>query len=287
MSRKIYGRPLATPMNPKKLTEGIPQDIKDALEEAKASGAFKGDKGDTGATGPQGPAGADGAKGDKGDPGAAGSQGPQGEQGPAGADGITPSLTIGTVSTLDAGSNAFATITGTKENPVLNLGIPKGADGAGGSGGEGADGEDGGYYIPSLNSSGDLSWSATKDDMPSVPTVNIKGGDGYTPVKGKDYFDGKDGYTPVKGIDYFDGKNGDNGTSVTVSSVSESTADGGSNVVTFSDGKTLTVKNGKTGSPGSPGYSPVKGTDYWTSADKTEMVNSVLAALPTWNGGSY
>jgi hypothetical protein len=29
---------------------------------------------------------------------------------------------------------------------------------------------------------------------------------GYTPVKGKDYFDGKPGYTPIKGKDYVDGK---------------------------------------------------------------------------------
>lgn len=43
------------------------------------------------------------------------------------------------------------------------------------------------------------------------------------------------------------GSNGKDGTSITVKSVSESSADGGSNVVTFSDGKTLTVKNGKTG----------------------------------------
>lgn len=41
------------------------------------------------------------------------------------------------------------------------------------------------------------------------------GKDGYTPVKGVDYFDGKDGqrgadgYTPVKGVDYFDGKDAD------------------------------------------------------------------------------
>jgi hypothetical protein len=35
--------------------------------------------------------------------------------------------------------------------------------------------------------------------------------DGYTPVKGVDYFDGKDGYTPVKYVDYFDGKDGTNG----------------------------------------------------------------------------
>ena len=36
----------------------------------------------------------------------------------------------------------------------------------------------------------------------------IQGVPGYTPVKGKDYFDGEDGYTPVKGKDYFDGKDG-------------------------------------------------------------------------------
>lgn len=32
---------------------------------------------------------------------------------------------------------------------------------------------------------------------------SLKGKDGYTPIKGIDYFDGKDGNTPVKGIDYF------------------------------------------------------------------------------------
>ena len=52
-----------------------------------------------------------------------------------GADGVTPNLTIGTVETLPSGNQATATITGDKENPVLNLGIPKGADGQGGSGG--------------------------------------------------------------------------------------------------------------------------------------------------------
>lgn len=32
---------------------------------------------------------------------------------------------------------------------------------------------------------------------------------------------------------------------------------------------------------------PVKGVDYWTNADKAEIVSDVLAALPTWEGGSY
>jgi hypothetical protein len=35
------------------------------------------------------------------------------------------------------------------------------------------------------------------------------------------------------------------------------------------------------------GKTPVKGTDYYTEADKTEMVSRVISALPTWNGGSY
>jgi hypothetical protein len=36
-----------------------------------------------------------------------------------------------------------------------------------------------------------------------VDVPAIKGKDGYTPIKGVDYFDGKDGYTPIKGTDYF------------------------------------------------------------------------------------
>jgi hypothetical protein len=35
------------------------------------------------------------------------------------------------------------------------------------------------------------------------------------------------------------------------------------------------------------GDTPVKGVDYYTEADKEEMVDLVLAALPEWNGGNY
>lgn len=44
---------------------------------------------------------------------------------------------------------------------------------------------------------------------------------------------------------------------------------------------------GKISSGGKDGYTPVRGTDYWTEADKEEIVQDVLAALPTWTGGSY
>ena len=80
------------------------------------------------------------------------------------------------------------------------------------------------------------------------------GKDGINGINGKD---GKDGYTPVKGVDYFDGKDGVDG------------------------------KDGAPGTPGADGkdgYTPIKGTDYFTEADKSEMVQSVIAALPKYNG---
>ena len=52
------------------------------------------------------------------------------------------------------------------------------------------------------------------------------------------------------------------GTSITISNVSESTEDGGNNVVTFSDGKTLTVKNGKTGATGATGETGKSAYEY-------------------------
>ena len=52
-----------------------------------------------------------------------------------GADGAVPDIQIGAVTTLPAGSNATASMGGTAENPLLNLGIPRGADGQGGGSG--------------------------------------------------------------------------------------------------------------------------------------------------------
>ena len=52
-----------------------------------------------------------------------------------GADGAVPDIQIGTVTTLPAGSDATASMGGTAENPLLNLGIPRGADGQGGGSG--------------------------------------------------------------------------------------------------------------------------------------------------------
>lgn len=72
--------------------------------------------------------------------------------------------------------------------------------------------------------------------------------DGADGAPGKD---GQDGYTPQKGVDYFDGA------------------------------------QGPAGPAGADGKTPEKGVDYWTADDKSAIVSDVLAALPTWEGGSY
>ena len=92
--------------------------------------------GPTGPTGPSGPAGGPtgpigpaGATGPIGPTGATGPIGPTGDVGPTGPAGDAITLTIGSVTTGEAGTPAEATITGTAPNYVLNLTIPEGPTG--------------------------------------------------------------------------------------------------------------------------------------------------------------
>ena len=64
---------------------------------------------------------------------------PKGEKG---EDGVTPNITVGTVTTLEAGQQATVVNSGTKENPIFDFGIPKGENGSNGERGEqGANGK--------------------------------------------------------------------------------------------------------------------------------------------------
>lgn len=72
------------------------------------------------------------SRGEKGDPG---QKGDQGEKGDPGQTGATPDIQIGTVQTLEPGQQATASMTGTPENPLLNIGIPRGKDGESSTGG--------------------------------------------------------------------------------------------------------------------------------------------------------
>jgi len=65
-----------------------------------------------------------------------------GRDGKDGVDGNAqmPDISIGTVETLAAGSEATVTITGTDDKPVLNFGIPKGEQGDRGNNGSNGNG---------------------------------------------------------------------------------------------------------------------------------------------------
>ena len=143
-------------------------------------------------------------------------------------------------------------------------------------------GESGATFTPSVSSDGVLSWTNNKG-LTNPESVNIKGepgakgdqgekgSDGYTPVKGVDYFDGAkgdkgdkgdDGYTPVKGVDYFDGAKGDKG-------------DTGAQGIPGEQGI-----QGEKGDPGEKGSDGVSVTHSWngtvltvTSASGTSSVN--------------
>ena len=91
------------------------------------------------------------------------------------------------------------------------------------------------------------------------------------PIKdGKDGVDGKDGK---------DGKDGTDGFSP-IAKVTET--DSGA-VITITDAEgttTATVKNGHDGTDGKDGKTPVKGVEYYTEAEKQEIVDAVLEKVP-------
>lgn len=133
-----------------------------------------------------------------------------------------------------------------------------------------------------LPSAVNLALKQAKDSGEFDGPVGPAGKDGYTPVKGKDYFDGKDGkdgqpgkdgYTPVKGVDYFDGvpgKDGKDGVDGDTGPAGYTPVKG----VDYFDGK-----DGKDGETGPAGYTPVKGVDYYTEAEKAELVQETVGSL--------
>lgn len=107
-----------------------------------------------------------------------------------------------------------------------------------------------------------------------------------------------DGYTPVKGIDYYTEEDKDEllrqfaseviiaqpeapiDTSAIWIDTDDNYDDG------FQDAVNMALAQAKASGEfdGKDGETPVKGTDYFTADDKTEMVNAVIAALPVYNG---
>ena len=107
----------------------------------------QGIQGETGPAGPAGPQGIQGETGPAGPQGETGPAGPAGPRGETGATGQSANISIGTVTTLSAGSNATVVNSGTSMDAVLDFGIPQGPQGetgaTGPAGPQGIQGETG------------------------------------------------------------------------------------------------------------------------------------------------
>jgi hypothetical protein len=221
----------------------------------------QGEKGDTGETGPQGPRGETGRQGEQGPQGETGSQGPKGDKGDKGDTGATGPQgpkgdkgdkgDAGEVNIDDSSVRTDATWSSQK---ISQLSI-----------GEGGEGKQGVTFTPSVSDAGVISWT-NDGGLANPASVNIKGPKGD---KGDQGNPGEQGATGEQGPKGDKGDQGDKG-------------EPGEKGDTGEQGP-----KGDKGETGAAGKTPVKGTDYYTAADKTEMVNAVLAALPAWTGGSY
>lgn len=130
-----------------------------------------------------------------------------------------------------------------------------------------------------------LTWNS-KSDTDTVTTINGKTGainkadivalgiseQGPKGDKGADGTDGTDGEDGAPGADGITPHIGVNGNWYLGETDTGVKADGA---------------KGDKGDKGNDGHTPIKGTDYWTTADKAAIVADVLVALPDGDGVMY
>lgn len=195
-----------------------------------------------------------------------------------------------TAFTVPAGASAYevAVENGFEGDEKAWLESLKGADGTGtGSGTAGADGEDG-VGIAAV----EQTTVSEEDGGENVITVTLTDGtaSSFTVKNGSKGSPGEKGDPGESGPQGEKGDPGESGPQGEKGDPGETGPQGekGDPGETGPQGeKGDPGETGPQGEKGDPGYTPVKGTDYYTDEEKTEMVELVLAALPTWEGGSY
>ena len=182
-------------------------------------------------------------------------------------------------------------------------------------------GDDGFSPIANVVKFGDVATITITDKNSTTTAVISDGRDGYTPVKGVDYFDGENGKDGSDGQDGISVTHSWDGTILTITSASGTSSvdlkgDKGDPGTPGSDGldgtdgdngasaydiavahgfvgteaewlESLKGEPGKDGAPGADGYTPVKGTDYWTAEDKAEIQSYIDSQIGGALNGSY
>lgn len=202
--------------------------------------------------GEQGVQGIQGVKGDKGDKGDQGIQGIQGIQGVAGEKGDKgdPFSIAAIYSSIDEMNNSFAT-----DN------VPEG-----------------GFVLINTDNVDDESNAQlyVKRATFYAYLTDLSGAQGIQGPPGERGLQGEQGPTGPAGAD---------GTSITITDIVESSADTGSNIITFSNGQTLTVKNGSKGSQGIQGEKGPKG-DTGAEGPTGPAGQNGASATHTWDGSN-
>lgn len=165
--------------------------------------------------------------------------------------------------------------------------------GKGDSGAAGTPGKDGHSPVVTATKSGKTTTISV--DGAAIATVE----DGADGAPGKDGVDGKPGTAGADGVTPHIGDNGNWYLGTTDTGKPSRGATGakgdagaagpaGSQGPAGAPGKDgAPGAQGEKGDPGAPGKTPVRGTDYWTEADKQEIVSSVIAALPDGTEVAY
>jgi hypothetical protein len=267
-----------------KAVENVNEAVDEAIEQAKADGEFKGEPGADGFSPTVNISKVDKlttikittAQGDvyariaDGQDGAAGSSGEAGKDGEAG---FSPEVSVATIT-----GGHRVTITdayGDKSFDVMD-----GKDGTSGEGG--GSGEDGATFYPNVSGDGTLSW--TNDKGLSNPSpVNIKGKNGDPGAPGQPGADGN-GVASIDMVSIDSEEDEEGGNSQSDYYVPSVSTDGTLSWIASSDNMPAVPPVNIKGPRGNSGRTPVKGVDYYTDAEKADLVAEVLAALPVYEG---
>lgn len=197
-----------------------------------------------------------------------GQTGPQGATGPRGATGAAFTYNDFTPEQLEAlrGPRGYTGATG-ETGPQG----PKGDTGAtGATGPEGPQGNTG--------PRGETGKAFTYADFTEEQLLELKGPKGDTGATGPQGPAGKDGAAGATGPEGPQGPKGETGET---GPAGPAGADGATGATGPAGPE---GPQGPAGADGAPGYTPQRGTDYWTTEDQEQMVRDVLAALPVYDG---